>query len=158
MINDLKVDIKEDESKNSILDIKDAQRRQFIKMLGVAGIGAFAYSLIPKRAHALVFGSEKKTAIQGSIKIKNKKGRAINPATDGGLRDIKDAVENVNKTSQSVAGMNIPQHDYLAVAYPNSTSEVYTYKVGGSSGSVVATLTVTYADSSKDHLVSVSKN
>jgi hypothetical protein len=49
-------------------------------------------------------------------------------------------------------------HDYIAVTYPTSTTEVYTYKTGGSGGTTVATTTVTYTDSSKDLISTVDKS
>ena len=48
-------------------------------------------------------------------------------------------------------------HDYISAAYPNSTTEVYTYKEGGASGTTVATITVVYTDSSKDLISTVTK-
>ena len=49
-------------------------------------------------------------------------------------------------------------HDYIAVTYPTATTEVYTYKVGGSGGTTVATVTVTYTDSTKENISSVDKS
>jgi hypothetical protein len=45
--------------------------------------------------------------------------------------------------------------DYIQAAYPDSVTEVYTYKLGGVLGSLVATVTVTYTDSTKDLIQSV---
>lgn len=47
--------------------------------------------------------------------------------------------------------------DYVQAAYPDSVTEVYTYKLGGASGTTVATLTVVYVDSSKDQISTVTK-
>jgi hypothetical protein len=47
-----------------------------------------------------------------------------------------------------------PNADAFTVAYPNNTTEVYSFKEGGISGTVVATLTLTYANASKKELVS----
>lgn len=54
-------------------------------------------------------------------------------------------------------GLSIPEHDYISAAYPTATSEVYTYKTGGSGGTTVATVTVTYTDATKTVLSSVSR-
>lgn len=62
--------------KNSV---SDPTKRKFIKLAGIAGVGALAYSLIPKQAQGLVFGSSMRT---DSVKIKNSEGVEINPATD----------------------------------------------------------------------------
>jgi len=48
-------------------------------------------------------------------------------------------------------------YDYIAVAYPTSSTETYTYKTGGASGTTVATVTVTYTDSTKQNLSSIAK-
>lgn len=47
--------------------------------------------------------------------------------------------------------------DTITATYPNSTTEVYEYKAGGVSGTVNATVTVTYVDSTKAAIVSVVK-
>lgn len=47
--------------------------------------------------------------------------------------------------------------DYIAATYPTGTTEVYTYKLGGASGTVVGTITVTYTDSTKALVSSVQK-
>ena len=55
------------------------------------------------------------------------------------------------------SGLEIPYYDYLEVAYPVNTTEVYTFKAGGSGGTTVATVTVVYTDSTKENLASVTK-
>ncbi len=47
--------------------------------------------------------------------------------------------------------------DYIGIAYPTSSSEVYTYKLGGSSGTTVATITITYVDSTKAQVSSIAR-
>lgn len=58
---------------------------------------------------------------------------------------------------QSIAGLSIPAHDYIAATYPTTSSEVYTYKTGGASGTTVATVTIVYTDATKNVLTSVTK-
>jgi len=77
-------------------------------------------------------------------KILNILGLEINPATE--------------ETLQSIAGLSIPAHDYIAATYPTTSQEVYTYKTGGASGTVVGVITVNYQDSSKEVLLSVIKS
>ena len=48
--------------------------------------------------------------------------------------------------------------DYIGATYPDTETEVYTYKSGGSSGTVVGTITVVYTDSTKAVLSSVTKS
>lgn len=47
--------------------------------------------------------------------------------------------------------------DTITATYPNAKTEVYEYKAGGVSGTVNATVTVTYVDSTKTAIVSVVK-
>ena len=49
-------------------------------------------------------------------------------------------------------------YDYIGVTYPDTTSEVYVFKTGGSSGTLVATVTVVYTDSTKANLTSVTRS
>jgi hypothetical protein len=48
-------------------------------------------------------------------------------------------------------------YDYVAVTYPTSTQEVYTFNTGGSGGTTVATVTVNYTDSTKDFILNVAR-
>jgi len=57
----------------------------------------------------------------------------------------------------AIGGFTIGEYDYISVAYPNTTTEVYTFKTGGSGGTTVATITVVYSDSTKEALTSVTK-
>ncbi len=47
--------------------------------------------------------------------------------------------------------------DYIAATYPDSVTEIYTYKTGGSGGSTVATITVIYQDGTKALITSVTR-
>ncbi len=51
-----------------------------------------------------------------------------------------------NINVRNVAGLNIPQHDYLSISYYSGTNNIQTvqYKEGGSTGQTVATLTLSY--------------
>lgn len=53
-------------------------------------------------------------------------------------------------------GLNIPEFHYISVAYPINTTEVYTFKLGGSGGTTVATVTVVYTDATKANLSTVT--
>jgi len=55
---------------NALEDVKlveDLTKRRFIRAIGVIGIGAFLFSLIPKKAQAIVFGSGQKTRDNADI-------------------------------------------------------------------------------------------
>lgn len=56
----------------------------------------------------------------------------------------------------SIADLVPYAKDYIKVTYPNTTTEVYTFKNGGASGTTVATITVVFTDSSKENLDTVT--
>lgn len=70
-----------------------------------------------------------------------------------------------NTRQTNIPGLDIPTHDYVSVAYVGVTNNIdtVTYKVGGSGGTTVATVTFTYAggvpaiDDALVETVSVSK-
>ena len=49
-------------------------------------------------------------------------------------------------TSFTHGGFSLSVYDYISKENTNSTTETYTYKSGGASGSTVATITVVYTD------------
>lgn len=53
-------------------------------------------------------------------------------------------------------GLEIPEHDYIALSYTGSNLTGVVYKTGGSGGTTVATLTLAYDGS--DNLISVTKS
>ncbi len=64
----------------------DNKKRSFLKLAGIVGAGAIASTLIPKKADALIFGSQLSPTSSG---IKNVSGAKINPATEDTLTSIK---------------------------------------------------------------------
>ncbi len=63
----------------------------------------------------------------------------------------------VNPDGSLVTGLNIGSYDYVAVTYPTTTTESYVFKTGGVSGTTVATVNLTYTDTTKDFLSSAEK-
>lgn len=55
------------------------------------------------------------------------------------------------------AGFITSSYDYVSVAYPNDTTEVFTFKIGGSGGTTTNTVTITYVDSTKAQMSTVTK-
>lgn len=55
-----------------------------------------------------------------------------------------------------VAGLSIPEHDYIALSYTGTNLTGVVYKTGGSGGTTVGTLTLAYDGS--DNLISVTKS
>lgn len=49
------------------------------------------------------------------------------------------------------------EYDYIGMTYPTATTEVIVYKSGGSGGTTVATVTITYVDSTKAQVSSVAR-
>jgi len=49
------------------------------------------------------------------------------------------------------------KYDYIAMTYPTTTTDVFTYKQGGASGTVVGIITITYTNSSKTTIASVAR-
>ena len=47
-------------------------------------------------------------------------------------------------TTLATRGMNIPAHDYIANTYTDGKLTLVTYKIGGSSGTTVATQAIAY--------------
>jgi len=47
--------------------------------------------------------------------------------------------------------------DYIGATYPDTVTDVYTFKSGGASGTTIATLTIAYVDSTKQALYSLTK-
>jgi hypothetical protein len=62
---------------------------------------------------------------------------------------------DVNATFPGLIGI---QYDYISVAYPSDTTEVYTFKVGGSGGTTVAIVTIVYTDNTKVNLSTVTRS
>lgn len=48
-------------------------------------------------------------------------------------------------------------YDYVSVSYPDSVTEAYSFKSGGASGTVTATITLVYTDSTKASLSTVTR-
>jgi len=55
-----------------------------------------------------------------------------------------------------VNGLSVPEHDYIALTYTGSNLTGVVYKTGGSGGTTVATLVLTYDGS--NNLTSVTKS
>ena len=68
----------------------DSKKRSFLKLAGVVGVGAAATLLIPKKAEALVFGSNPTSSTLG---VKNASGARINPATEDTLAGVKSQTD-----------------------------------------------------------------
>ncbi len=77
----------------------------------------------------------------------------------GNNPDFPVAYENSPKGRVQImtAGLSLPYYDFVAVTYPLTTQEVYTFKTGGSGGDTVAVVTLNYSDATKANLTDVTK-
>lgn len=66
-------------------NIEDSDKRSFIKLLGIAGVGLAASQLIPSKAEALIMGG---TPSASTIGVKNASNTKINPATEETLQAL----------------------------------------------------------------------
>ncbi len=69
-------------------------------------------------------------------------GNIVNPAKEDGNLSY-------------LVGMKIPKHDYIEMSYTTGNLTSVKYRDGGSSGTIVATLTLTY--DTDGNLINVSK-
>lgn len=63
---------------------------------------------------------------------------------------------NGHLVRQAINGLNIGLYDYISNS-PTSTTDVLTYKTGGASGTVIATVTIEYTDSTKDTIQTLTR-
>jgi hypothetical protein len=84
-------------------------------------------------------------------------GSATLSVTADGV-EIKNDIGNpvpVRGTVNVLTGLEIPDHDYIALSYTGENLTGVVYKQGGASGTTVATLTLAYAGT---QLTSVTKS
>jgi hypothetical protein len=97
------------------------------------------------------------------IQLADSEGNIINPASgelvfDGEV-SIGTEIEVANDSGNpipTVTGLSIPEHDYIEMTYTGSNLTGVVYKTGGSGGTTVATLALTY--DGNDNLTSVTKS
>ncbi len=87
------------------------------------------------------------------VKLMNKLDLVVNPATE-------DKQNAIITQLQNIAGFDIPQYDYISLLYITSGNGIgeigtATYMIGGSTGTVVAVLNLTYNTSNE--VVTVTK-
>ena len=75
----------------------------------------------------------------------------------GLLTDIKANQTNGTQKTQIIDGLNIGSYDYFSLAQDTLT-DTYTFKVGGASGTTVATVLITYTSADKSTISSVLKS
>ena len=76
----------------------DAKKRSFLKLASMAGLGAVAVSMIPKKAEAYVMGATPTSSVVG---VKNASNTRVNPATEETLQALV-AGQSVSKFTTSL--------------------------------------------------------
>lgn len=87
----------------STQEIKDSEKRNFLKLASVAGAGLIASQLLPKRADALIMGSTPSASVVG---VKDASNARINPATEETVSSLISG-QNVSKLTTSLASSGI---------------------------------------------------
>lgn len=87
-------------------------------------------------------------AMPGSIQDRNYAKFVETASGETAVRVLDDHV----KSGLSGSLLQGVVYDYGSVAYPVNTTEVYTFRNGGASGTIVATITLIYTSSSKQNL------
>ena len=59
-------------------EVQDSAKRDFLKMIGIAGVSLFVFSIFNRRAEIPFFG--KAAAVPETLSLKDSTGRTINPA------------------------------------------------------------------------------
>lgn len=77
--------------------------------------------------------------------------------SDSGTQRVVIASDQPPIKTLEQTGLVPLEYDYIAVDYPNSTTEIYSYYTGGSGGTLVATITVVYTDATKNAVSSVAR-
>lgn len=82
------------------------------------------------------------------LEVLKKTGEEV---TSGDKSDYYLKVDNLSNLLSGLA------YDAGAVTYPSTTQEVYTFRTGGISGTIVATVTLNYVDATKKDLLNWAK-
>ena len=69
---------------------------------------------------------------------------------------LVDPDGTVHVTGTFSSGLSLPSWDYMSLAQ-NATQDIYTFKTGGSGGTTVATVTITFTDAGKGTISTVAK-
>lgn len=77
----------------------DGNRRLFLKVAGIAGLGMAASAILPKQANAYVAGS---TPTSNVVGLKNESNNRINPATEESIESLLSG-QGVNKLSVNLS-------------------------------------------------------
>ena len=98
----LPVKVTKDSTSKTI--VNDPNKRVFLKLAAMAGVGALVAAFFPNRAEALILGSSPTTGVVG---VKDATDTRISPATESTLQDLLTG-QSVDKiTTQLAASGNV---------------------------------------------------
>ena len=81
---------------------------------------------------------------------------ATTDAATTGAGTVSAKLRNINTNIAATVGLGLPIFDYAAQSQ-STTQDVWTFKTGGSGGTLVATVTINYTDSTKAVITNVAK-
>ena len=129
------------------------------------GSDGFERQVSPASPMPVNIGSATLSVTADGVEIKNDSGNPIpisdaggSITVDGPLTDtqLRATAVPVSGTVNVLTGLEIPDHDYIALTYTSTNLTGVVYKTGGSGGTTVATLTLAY--DGNDNLTSVTKS
>jgi hypothetical protein len=129
------------------------------------GSDGFERQVSPASPMPVDIGNATLSVTADGVEIKNDSGNPIpisdaggSITVDGPLTDtqLRATAVPVSGTVNVLTGLEIPDHDYIALSYTGSNLTGVVYKTGGASGTTVATLTLAY--DGNDNLTSVTKS
>ncbi|MFA6301343.1 MAG: hypothetical protein WC609_03260 [Candidatus Paceibacterota bacterium] len=121
-------------------NVKNFDKRAFLKVLGIAGLGLFASSLFPKKTDAYVVGS---TPTSNVVGIKDSSNTRINPATDDTLSSLISG-QGVSKLSTSLSASG-------AIHAPASGKKIRVYASRFSLTADATSVSFRFTPSGTDH-------
>lgn len=80
-------------------EVRDTDKRLFLKVLGGAGVGLLAATVLPKKADALVMGSTPASSVVG---VKDASNVRVSPATEATLAAVRTGL-SVSKLTLSLS-------------------------------------------------------
>lgn len=85
----------------------DSRKRSFLKLASMAGLGAVAVSMIPKKAEAYVMGA---TPTSGVVGVKDASNTRVNPATEETLLQLMEGqgVTKITTTLAASGNIHVP--------------------------------------------------
>jgi hypothetical protein len=88
------------------------------------------------------------------VAITSDVGGTVSGKLRGLVKMIASVWDSVNGVLKTKAALGLPIYDYAALVSA-ATTDTWTYRLGGAVGSVVATVVVTYTDSTKATILTV---